>query len=224
MSALDSVEQFYKRHPYVGPVIWITSLQFFIIQLIVAAGWPTGYSIRNNTISDLGNTVCEIYAGRYVCSPWYTWMNASLVLLGFSMILGTLLLYGQFAKNTGTKIGFILTGIGGLGTAMVGLFPANVASAMHGIGAFLPFFLGNVGLLLFGLYLPLRPMFKYFTIFISLFSLTAFLLFVSGNYLGLGIGGMERLVAHPQTFWLIIFGIYVSGRMLQHKPPLPKKK
>jgi hypothetical membrane protein len=224
MEGSQTLEEFYKRHPYVGPVLWITSAQFFIVQLIVAAGWPTGYSVRNNTISDLGNTVCGVYSDRFVCSPWYTWMNASFVFLGFSMILGSLLLYQQFGRNLGSKLGFILMGIGGLGTAMVGLFPANVAGAMHGIGAFLPFFLGNIGLIFFGWYLPLSPLFKFFTVFIGIFSLSAFVLFISGNYLGLGIGGMERLVAHPQTIWLIIFGYYVSSRMLRHKSVLKPPK
>lgn len=219
-----TVDQFYKQHPYLGAVIWITSVQFFLVQMVVARGWPMAYSIRSNTVSDLGNTVCGLYSGRFICSPWYSWMNASLVFLGFSMILGSLLLYHQFARNTGSKIGFIFMGIAGVGTAMVGLFPENVASITHSIGAFLPFFLGNLGLVLFGWYLPLTPTFRFFTLFIGVFSLAAFFLFISGNYLGLGIGGMERLVAHPQTFWMIIFGVYVSSRMLQDKKPLPASK
>jgi hypothetical membrane protein len=218
-----TIEQFYKRHPYVGAIIWMTSAQFFVVQLIVAAGWPTDYSVRDNTISDLGNTACEIYAARYVCSPWYSWMNASLVFLGFSMMLGSLLLYHQFGRNKGSKLGFILMGTAGLGTTLVGLFPENVAATMHAIGAFLPFFIGNISLILLGLYLTLTPLFRFFTVFFGIFSLTAFILFVSGNYLGLGAGGMERLVAHPQTIWLIIFGYYVSTRMLRHKKPLPSK-
>jgi hypothetical membrane protein len=211
------LEQFYKQHPYVGPIIWMTSAQFFIVQLIVAYGWPSGYSVRNNTISDLGNTACEIYSGRYVCSPWYVWMNASLVFLGFSMMLGSLLLYQQFGRNIGSKYGFTLMGLGGIGTVLVGLFPANVSSTMHAIGAFLPFFIGNIALILLGLYLSVPPLFRFFTVFFGIFSLTAFILFLTGNYLELGIGGMERLVAHPQTIWLIIFGYYVSSRMLRHK-------
>jgi hypothetical membrane protein len=217
---MHTIDEFYKQHPYVGPVIWMTSAQFFIVQLVVALGWPTGYSVRNNTISDLGITECGEFAGRYVCSPWYSWMNASLVLLGFSMILGSLLLYHQFGRNTGSKLGFFLMGIGGFGTAVVGLFPANVASFMHGFGAFLPFFVGNISLIFLGANLYLNRLFRFFTIFIGVFSLTAFLLFTSGNYLGIGIGGMERLVAHPQTIWLIIFGYYVASRMLQNKPVL----
>nr|WP_281720479.1 DUF998 domain-containing protein [Nitrosomonas nitrosa] len=217
-------DQFYKQHPYVGPIFWITSLQFFVVQMVVARGWTTGYSIVNNTISDLGITACGAYASRYVCSPWYSWMNASFVFLGFSMLLGSLLLYHQFAHNFGTKIGFTLMGIAGFGTVLVGLFPANTAPTMHGIGAFLPFFFGNLGLIFFGLYLSLKPTFRFFTLLSGVFSLVAFLLFAFDIYLGLGVGGMERLVAHPQTFWMIIFGFYVSGRLLQNKNPLPTSR
>jgi hypothetical protein len=34
--------------------------------------------------------------------------------------------------------------------------------------------------------------------------------FASSHYLGLGEGGMERIVAYPQTLWLIFFGTYLS--------------
>lgn len=224
MEASAAIRQFCARHPYVGAVIWMTSTQFFIAQPIVALGWPTGYSVRDNTISDLGITVCGIYDGRYVCSPWYSWMNASMVFLGFSMILGSLLLYHQFGRNTGSRIGFVLMGIGGFGTTLVGLFPANVAAAMHAIGAFLPFFIGNLSLIFLGLYLKTTLLFRFFTVLTGIFSLAAFMLLTTDNYLGIGIGGMERLVAHPQTLWLIIFGYYVSNRMLRHKPALPPKK
>src|SRR5687768_3736220 len=130
-----SIDEFYKRHPYVGPVIWITSLQFFVVQLIVALGWPRGYSVRANTISDLGNTLCELQGEGSVCSPWFAWMNASFVFLGFSMILGSLLLYHQFGRNRGAKLGFICMSLAGFGTVLVGLFPANISSTVHAIGA-----------------------------------------------------------------------------------------
>ncbi len=139
------------------------------------------------------------------------------------MIFGSLLLYHQFGRNSGSKLGFILMGIGGIGAAMVGIFPADVAGTMHGIGAFLPFFFGNISLILLGYYLYLNKPFRMFTICTGIFSLIALALFATKYYLGLGIGGMERLVAHPQTIWLIIFGVYVSTRMLQHKPALPRK-
>ncbi len=51
---------------------------------------------------------------------------------------------------------------------------------------------------------------RYYTVGSGLIALIALAFFVTRNYLGLGIGGMERLVAYPQTMWLIVFGIYIS--------------
>lgn len=217
MRGSANIEKFCKQHPSFGPSLWIASVQFFIVQLIVARGWPTGYSPMNNTISDLGNTVCGVYADRYVCSPWYSWMNISFMLLGITVLAGSILLYHQFRKSLGSLVGFGLMGLAGIGTMMVGLFPANLFSELHAVGAFLPFFFGNIALIMLGLSLSLPPLFRFYTIFSGVFSLVAFLLLITDNYLGIGVGGMERLAAHPQTIWLIIFGYYVSRHRIHTK-------
>jgi hypothetical protein len=36
-------------------------------------------------------------------------------------------------------------------------------------------------------------------------------LFASGNYFGLGRGGMERLIAYPTLLWSVAFGGYLMG-------------
>jgi hypothetical protein len=51
---------------------------------------------------------------------------------------------------------------------------------------------------------------RIYTIFSGLISLSAFFLFISQIYLGIGIGGMERLAGNLQTLWLIVFGVYIS--------------
>jgi len=37
-------------------------------------------------------------------------------------------------------------------------------------------------------------------------SLVALVLFASGIYLGLGKGGMERMIAYPALLWMVGFG------------------
>lgn len=211
MHGTRKIQRFEKRHPHVGPLLYIASIQLFITQLIVALFWPTHYSLSSHTISDLGNTACGIYSDRYVCSPLFSWMNASFMVLGITMIAGSLLLYQQFKKNPGSAIGFTFMGLGGFGTLLVGLFPENSVGWLHSLGAFLPFFLGNLALIILGLSLYLKTGFRLFTMLCGIISLTAFFLFISGNYFYLGIGGMERFTAHPQTIWLIIFGAYLSS-------------
>jgi hypothetical membrane protein len=94
---------------------------------------------------------------------------------------------------------------------MVGLFPENTISQLHGIGAFLALGLGNLSLVVLALAITqARPIFRIYTFVSGLVSLTAFILFVSGVYLGLGQGGIERVVSYPQTIWLILFGLYMT--------------
>lgn len=176
----------------------------------MAQAWGTPYSIMHNPISDLGNTACGVYADRYVCSPFDYVMNTSFVALGGFMTLGSLLIFQGFKKTFGSFVGFTLMGIAGAGTVMVGLFPENVNGFLHGFGAFMPFFFGNLALVILGRTLDLPKSLKYYTQFSGFFALACLALFGTKTYLGLGEGGMERLVAYPQTLWLIVFGAYIS--------------
>jgi hypothetical membrane protein len=210
MMSPNRIKIFTDKYPLIGPTFWIISIQYFIIQFIVARGWPVAYSIKENAISDLGNSACGMYGARFVCSPYYTWMNVSFIVLGATMIAGSTLIYQEFKKSTTDKIAFVLMALAGLGTILVGLFPENTIAFLHFAGAILPFMLGNIALIIFGFSLGFGNKFKIYTIFSGVIALVALILFVTHTYLGLGLGGMERLVAHPQTIWLIAFGIYMS--------------
>lgn len=210
MEATKRIKVFTDKYPLIGPTFWIISIQFFIIQYIVARGWPITYSFSKNTISDLGNTACGIYGGRYVCSPYFTWMNVSFIVLGATMIAGSTLIYQEFRENFLNKIGFILMALAGFGTILVGVFPENTIGFFHYAGALMPFLLGNIALIVFGFSLGIGTKFKIYTILSGAIALLALIFFITKTYIGLGLGGMERLVAHPQTVWLIVFGIYMS--------------
>jgi hypothetical membrane protein len=204
------IQTFHDRYPLVGPTFWLISLQYFITQIVVAAAWPRPYSWSHNAISDLGNTACGNFHDRYACSPLHNWMNASFIVLGATMIAGSLLIYQEFRKNRATAAGFSFMALAGLGTILVGLFPENAGHGLHRIGALLPFLLGNIALILFAAELNLPPRLRLYTLLSGIVALIAAPLLYTGHYLGLGLGGMERLVAYPQTIWLIVFGIYMS--------------
>ncbi len=205
------IETFHDRYPLVGPSFWIASVQYFIAMATVAMFWPTHYSVFNNTISDLGNSACGIYSGRYVCSPLHTWMNLSFIVLGITMAAGSTLIYQEFKKTRASWVGFSFMALAGIGTILVGLFPENSVSALHGLGAALIFGIGNVGLVVLGYSLDMSKGMRIYTTASGFVSLAAFVLFVTHAYLGLGIGGMERLAGHLQTLWLIIFGLYLTN-------------
>lgn len=215
MQPTKMVKIFTDKYPFFGPAIWILSVQYYIIQIVVAKAWSVPYSLTHNTISDLGNTVCGMYAGRFVCSPLHGWMNASFLLLGSTMAVGALLTYQEFRESQLSLTGFSFMAIAGLGTVMVGIFPENTITALHVLSAALPFFIGNVGLVILGLALDVPKILRYYTLFSGVISLIALGFFVSHHYLGLGIGGMERITAYPQTMWLIVFGIYISSNHIK---------
>lgn len=180
----------------------------------MAAQWSRPYSISRNTISDLGNTACGAYGGRLVCSPLHGVMNASFITLGITMMAGSVLILREFGQRRGAAAGLAAMVISGLGVIMVGAFPENSVPALHGIGAAVTFVLGNIGIIIAGRSLSLPAPLRLYSYLSGSLALIALGCFVSGHYLGLGEGGMERVVAYPQTAWLIVIGLYLlaAGR------------
>lgn len=204
------VKTFTDKYPLVGPIMWILCVEYFIIQLLVAIDWKYAYSITGNTISDLGNTNCGIYGSRYVCSPLHNLMNAAFIILGTFMMIGSILIYQEFRESKWGLVGFCLMFLAGLGTLLVGVFPENSISLLHIIGAFLALCIGNVAIIILGASLNIPKSLRNYSILSGVISLIALALFFTHNYMGLGIGGTERIAGYPQTLWLIIFGIYIS--------------
>lgn len=218
--SMKTIQTFTDRYPLLGPLVWVSSVQYFVIQIIAGQTYKTAYSLRFNTISDLGNSVCGTYSGRYVCSPSHILMNASLIVLGLTMTSGALFIYQEFKKDTPTLIGFSFMALAGFGTLLVGSFPENTISALHTLGASLPFVLGNLGLVILGTSLAMPKLLRYYTVLSGFIALIALVFFYTQHYLGIGIGGMERFVAYPQTLWLIVFGLYISSsHLMKHVTP-----
>lgn len=136
------------------------------------------------------------------------------------MFTGSLLIYQEFKETKGTLLGFCFMAIAGIGTLLVGLFPENTILNFHLLGALLAFLLGNLGIVVLGFTLDIPRTLRLFTLATGYIALIALLLFLTHTYLGIGIGGMERVTAYPQTLWLIVFGIYMSkNRILKRKTP-----
>lgn len=215
MQSTSKIKTFTDRHPLAGPYLWMLSIQYFAVQAVSAMAWKAHYSLLSNTISDLGNTACGLYGDRPVCSPLHGLMNASFILLGVTMYFGAILIYQEFRKNPATALGFNFMALAGVGTLLIGLFPENTVSGLHILGAALPFLIGNVGMVILSLSLTIPKPLRYYTFLSGATSLIALVLLVTNHYLGLGIGGMERITAYPQTLWLIVFGVYISRNRTQ---------
>jgi len=195
-----------------GAVVWMLAIQFFIAQIIVQSAWTTPFSLTANYISDLGNTSCGPYpvgSRMYVCSPWHAWMNASFILLGVIILVGAVLIRHAFPPGRTRTVGLVLLALAGPGEILVGLFPENVNITPHSIGAAAHFISGNLGIVVLGITIAAtrrQAPLAVCSISLGIVGLLATALFVSGHYLGLGIGGMERIAAYPLPLWLIVVG------------------
>lgn len=205
-----------SRSLMIGALLWIAGIQYYVAQVIVAAAWSnqSGYSWTHHTISDLANTVCGPYGDRLVCSPLHDTMNISFIVLGITMIIGALLIGRQLVQYRLDRLGFVCMALAGFGTIIVGLFPENSISSMHIFGAALAFILGNIGPIILGLSrnLVLPTWLRVYSVVTGVVGLLALVLLLLTLYAGLGIGGMERISAYPQSIWMIVFGFYLLKR------------
>lgn len=210
----------HKLRSIIGPLLWISSFQYYVAQVLVASYWPSGHSYNwlHNTISALGNTACGQRGSDYICSPAHPIMNLSFFILGVTTIFGALIFNKMFAENIVQKIGFYMMALAGTGTLLVALFPENSVSSFHILGAGLAFIFGNLCLLVFGASLnELSKRMRYLSFGLGIVGLAAMGLFMAGIFGGLGIGGMERVVAYPQSIWMIAFGFYILFREAHHE-------
>jgi hypothetical membrane protein len=169
-----------------GVLFVFASVQFLLVLVVVEALYPD-YSVSQNYISDLGVGVT---------APIF---NTSVFLLGVIAVAGTYFAHRAFHFRLFSVL-LILTGIGAMG---VGLFPEDVP-VIHGIASLITFLFGGISAIVS--YKLLKSPFAYFCIGLGTLSLVALCLFASGTYLGLGVGGMERMVAYPALLWALGFG------------------
>ncbi len=185
-----------------GTLLLVGGVQF-IIALIVAEAIYPGYSTSTNYISDLG------VWGK----PSAIIFNPSIILLGALSVVGAYFVKKQFRLG---KIGYFFA-LAGAGTLAVGIFPENTAlvqgiPVIHAVAAILAFFIGGIAAV--SAYRYTKPPFNIISVVLGAASLTASgLFFVTYNMgsLGLGIGGMERMIAYPMLLWIIGLGGYLLG-------------
>lgn len=192
----------------IGCSAWIVGVvQFFIVHWIAESSWARPYSWARNNISDLGNAHCALQSEpepRYICSPEHGLMNVSFVVLGVLLVVGAALTGGVLWKRgRAAALARLLLACAGVGFVLAGLAPADVNENQHLLGALCIMAAGNIGLVVAGFALAGRvptPL-RWGTSLLGVTAITAFGLFLSHHYLGLGMGGMERVAALPLLFW-----------------------
>jgi hypothetical membrane protein len=185
---------------WAGLFLFVGTVQFAIGMIIAEAVDPT-YSVSTNYISDLG-----VRAGAPI-------FNSSIVLLGIAILATSWFIFRAF-KDRFLMVAVLLAGVGAIG---VGVFNENFGS-IHTIVSFITFLFAAVSAIL--AFRVLDPPLSYLSVLLGFGSLAALGLFILNNSLGLGNGGMERMIVYPVLTWAIGFGGYLLG-MSHAKQPAP---
>jgi hypothetical membrane protein len=180
-----------------GVVIFAGAVQFSVALILAEVYYP-GYNVSTNYVSDLGAT-CPTLQTCVVHYPTSTIFNTSIVLFGLLVVVGAFFLQRAFRWKPATVV-LALAGVGAMG---VGLFPESTG-VWHGLFSLIVFLFSGLAALVSARF-QRKPMF-YFSIVLGLATLAALWLYVGGEYLGLGPGGMERMIVYPALLWAVAFG------------------
>jgi hypothetical membrane protein len=191
-----------------GALLFIAATQFILGITIAEALYPS-YSISGNYISDLGT------------GPSSMIFNSSIFLLGLLIAIGTYSMRHIQGFNAVNTLLFLMA----LGTMGVGIFTQDFVF-VHSAVATMAFIFS--GLSAIASARVLKKPFSLISIVLGATTLGALALFscgivTSGSmtsdiaydsifYLGLGPGGMERMILYPALMWLAGFSIFLATR------------
>lgn len=175
-----------------GLVLVAASLQILFLVNIAEFLYP-GYSVSSNFISDLG-------VGPWPSSGLFT---GSVILFGLMMLLTASILFER-----GGSLLWLLLAISGLGAVGVGVFNEHLGPP-HVLSALLAFGFGNLAAIYS--FKVTRPPLSYVCIGLGAVGLGALVLVGAGADLGLGKGGMERMIFYPGAFWGLAYGTYLMA-------------
>ncbi|MGW1197657.1 DUF998 domain-containing protein [Streptomyces sp. NPDC002536] len=197
----------------IGYLAWVVGVvQFFVMHVIVESAWARPYSWAANNISDLGNAHCAVQPDptpRYICSPEHALMNGSFIALGTLLVVGAALTGALWRRGAVAATARVLVAGAGAGFVLAGLAPSDVDENQHVLGALLIMGTGNIGLLLAGAGLAddVPRSLRRATLLLGVVAIAAFGCFLSEHYLGLGMGGMERVAVFPLLVWALAVGV-----------------
>src|SRR5213594_2545481 len=180
---------------WAGLLLFVGIGQFAVIGLTISEAVyseasPTGYSISQNYISDLG------------VGPAALVFNPSIILVGVLVLATAWFLW----RAVGDRILSIVVALAGAGAIAVGVF-TEAFGVIHELVSLWTFiFIALSAILAMRI---VRPPFQYVSILLGLLSYAALGLYVSTTYLGLGPGGMERMIVWPVLVWGLAFGGYL---------------
>ncbi len=179
---------FGKVRQQAGGMMFGGSVLFLVLMLFAEFLYP-GYSTSQQHISELG-------IGPF---PSDLLFNAAVFLLGAFGLVSALLLY----RGQEDRLFCAVLAVAGVGSMGVGLFPMD-QPAPHAISATLAF--GGAAVVAILSYRIIGRTLGAIGALLGAVSLVAIALFVTDHPLGLGGGGMERMILYPSLLWLLSMG------------------
>jgi hypothetical membrane protein len=192
----------------VAGTVFLVAVTQFVLSLVIAEVLYPGYSVSDNYISDLG------------VGPSSAVFNSSVFLLGLLLLVGVYFLR-HFADFKTVNIFLVLMAIGSMG---VGVFTKDF-TVTHGAVSSMAFLfaglsaiasskavkkpLSLISIILGAITLGALALFSLGLVTSG--SLTSSIAYNSVFFLGLGPGGMERMIVYPALMWLAGFGGYLMG-------------
>ena len=178
----------YSNKETAGLLLVVGAIQCVLGILVSEALYP-GYSTSIQTISSLG------------VGPSASIFNSVVFLIGVLGLVAIYVGHREFKSNTFTFC-LCMTHIGATG---VGLFSeASSTFTIHVIVSVITYLFGGIAAIM-SYKLQKQPL-SILSVGLGVFSLGAMILLASQTYFGLGLGGMERMVAYPLLLWEIGFG------------------
>jgi hypothetical membrane protein len=194
-----------------GALAWLLTLQFFVVEAIVASRFGGSYSRTDDTISALGT-------GR---SPAHQLMNTSFVVQAALILAGAVLLRPVLLRAAG-KVAPVLLGLSAVGVLLVGVFPSDGNALVHASGAVAHLVGGGLGLIALAYVVRARSEMLGTTLaLLGLIGTAATAFFLTGVTEYLGVGGTERVAAY-----VIPIGLAVAGTALWRiaRPGAPDRR
>jgi hypothetical membrane protein len=199
-----------------GAAIFVGTLQFGIFllvsEILYSAYGTGGYSVSANFVSDLGAN-CPNGGACYV-PPSSVLFDTSTAILGVAFLAGSYFIERAFRWNPAT----ILLALAGIGSLGVGLFP-ETTGIFHSIFILVAFLFAGLSAVLLSRFQK-KPM-SYFAIILGLTTLAMLALVIAGVNLGLGNGGIERMVIYPVLLSFVGLGGHL---MATEDPPQPSQR
>ena len=196
-----------------GLLLFVGATQF-VLAAIIAEGLDTKYTFLQ-PMNWLGSGSAGFI------------FNSSLFLLGLFVVISAYLIQRAFTdvqERFSNRLFWFLMTLTGIGAAGIGIFNENFGDA-H-VFVVRMFWVFAVPTAIVSYRFQKKPL-SYVSVILGLITLTAIILFLSevyiptplDLYLGLGRGGMQRMIQYPIFLWILGFGAQLIGESSTAKTP-----